>query len=117
MGRWNEEETQLLKELYEDTDNPTLSRILGRSVSAIENKASRMGLKKSTINEEERESVDDFTNSYKLLGREGAQSRDKIDLLRIKNQAFPWLRIPLREAEQRGLGMRRPGQHLAENLR
>ena len=46
MGRGTEREEHLLKEIYPTTDNPTLSKILGRSVSAIENKASRMGLKK-----------------------------------------------------------------------
>lgn len=46
MGRWTEEEESLMRELYPTTDNAALSRRLGRSVGAVENKASRMGLRK-----------------------------------------------------------------------
>lgn len=45
MGRWTEEEERLLREFYVTTDNAALSKRLNKSVGAVENKASRMGLK------------------------------------------------------------------------
>lgn len=82
-GRWTQDEELLLEETYPTTDNPTLSKMLTRSVSAIENKASRMGLRKTEVNEEEEPSSDRFSNPFELASREEALKRDKIDLLRI----------------------------------
>ena len=84
MRRWTTEDESLLDDLYPTTDNPTLSKMLTRSVSAIENKASRMGLRKTEVNEEgEKPSSDRFSNPFELASREEALKRDKIDLLRI----------------------------------
>jgi hypothetical protein len=86
MGRWTEEEESLMRELYPTTDNAALSRRLGRSVGAVENKASRMGLRKKRRAEEDsrgEEGEDGFENSFELIGREEAVKLDKIDLLRI----------------------------------
>jgi hypothetical protein len=84
MRRWTTEDESLLEELYPTTDYATLSSMLGRSISAIENKASRMGLRKIEGSEEEEEpSSDRFSNPFELASREEALKRDKIDLLRI----------------------------------
>jgi len=50
-GRWTQDEEHLMEELYPTTDNHFLSKILDRSVSAIEDKASRMDLKKTDSRE------------------------------------------------------------------
>lgn len=50
-GRWTQDEERLMEELYPITDTPFLSKILDRRVSAIEDKASRMGLKKTDSRE------------------------------------------------------------------
>ena len=84
MRRWTTEDESLLEDLYPTTDYATLSRKLTRSISAIENKASRMGLRKTEVNEEgEEPSSDRFSNPFELASREEALKRDKIDLLRI----------------------------------
>lgn len=84
MRRWTTQDESLLEELYPTTDKPTLSKILDRSVSAIENKASRMELRKIEGSEEGEElSSDRFSNPFELASREEALKRDKIDLLRI----------------------------------
>ncbi len=84
MRRWTAQDESLLEELYPTTDKPTLSKILDRSVSAIENKASRMELRKIEGSEEgEEPSSDRFSNPFELASREEALKRDKIDLLRI----------------------------------
>ena len=84
MRRWTAQDEGLLEELYPTTDKPTLSKILDRSVSAIENKASRMELRKIEGNEEGEEPPSDrFSNPFQLTSREEALKRDKIDLLRI----------------------------------
>jgi hypothetical protein len=85
MGKWTEEEERLMRELYPTTDNATLSRRLGRSVSAVENKASRIGLKKRMPKKEETAEEDEegFDNPFELISREEALKLDKIDLLRI----------------------------------
>ena len=51
MRRWTAQDESLLEVLYPITDTPFLSKILDRSVSAIENKASRMDLKKTDSHE------------------------------------------------------------------
>lgn len=84
MRRWTAQDQSLLEELYPTTDKPTLSKILDRSISAIENKASRMELRKIEGSEEgEEPSSDRFSNPFELASREEALKRDKIDLLRI----------------------------------
>jgi len=84
MKRWTAQDESLLEELYPTTDKPTLSKILDRSISAIENKASRMELRKIEGSEEgEEPSSDRFSNPFELASREEALKRDKIDLLRI----------------------------------
>lgn len=84
MRRWTTQDESLLEDLYPTTDKPTLSKILDRSVSAIENKASRMELRKIEGSEEgEEPSSDRFSNPFELASREEALKRDKIDLLRI----------------------------------
>jgi|GEM_PF-2678092 len=85
MGRWTEEQEQILREQYPSSDNLTLSKRLGKSIGAIENKASRMGLKKEKQTKEgnaEKEE-DGFENPFELISREEALKLDKIDLLRI----------------------------------
>ena len=47
MRRWTAQDESLLEILYPITDTPFLSKILDRSVSAIENKASRMDLRRT----------------------------------------------------------------------
>ena len=84
MRRWTAQDESLLEELYPTTDKPTLSKILDRSMSAIENKASRMELRKIEGSEEGEEPPPDrFRNPFELASREEALKRDKIDLLRI----------------------------------
>lgn len=85
MVRWTEEEESLMEELYPATDNTTLSRLLGRSVFAVENKASRMGLRKERVEEAqgEVEGRAGYSNPFELMSREEALKLDKIDLLRI----------------------------------
>lgn len=51
MRRWTAQDESLLEILYPITDTPFLSKILDRSVSAIENKASRMDLRRTDSRE------------------------------------------------------------------
>lgn len=86
MGRWTEEEEKILREEYPVTDTLILSKRLGRSVSAVENKASRMGLRKTEaggdlcVGEPGREG---FGNPFVLISREEALGLDKLELLRL----------------------------------
>lgn len=45
--RWTEEDTQLLKSLYPDTENKKIAQQLGRKEGAIKQKGSRLGLRKN----------------------------------------------------------------------
>lgn len=84
MRRWTEEEEDLLRDLYPTADNLTLSERLGRNISSIENKASRMGLRKEKKEAEAEEGGgEDFENRFELISREEAIKLDKVDLLRI----------------------------------
>lgn len=86
MSRWTEEEERVLRKEYPTSSNLVLSQKLGRSIGAIENKASRMGLRKEVKEDgEDPEKGDEngFDNSFELIGREEALKLDKIDLLRI----------------------------------
>jgi hypothetical protein len=85
MVRWTEEDEGLLMELYPVTDNRTLSERLGRSVVSIECKASRMGLRKETKEEGEREEGEEhqFSNPLVMISREETLDLDKIELLRL----------------------------------
>lgn len=51
MRRWTAQDESLLEILYPITETPFLSKILDRSISAIENKATRMDLKKTDSRE------------------------------------------------------------------
>ena len=83
MARWTEEEEHLLTELYPGTDNKTLSKRLGRTVTSIECKASRMGLKKETTKEATKREEHPTPNPLVMITREKALSLDKIELLRL----------------------------------
>jgi len=83
MARWTEEEEHLLTELYPGTDNKTLSKRLGRTVTSIECKASRMGLKKETTKEATKGEEHPTPNPLVMITREKALSLDKIELLRL----------------------------------
>jgi hypothetical protein len=48
MPRWSGEEVRRLRELYPGHDNLEIARILGRSVASVANKASQLGLHKSS---------------------------------------------------------------------
>jgi hypothetical protein len=85
MERWQKEEEEILRKLYPAVDNGTIARILKRSIASIENKASRMGLKKATrrrVGEMEKE-AEDFVNRFEMMSREEAKKLDQIDLLRL----------------------------------
>ena len=70
MARWTEEEEHLLTELYPGTDNKTLSKKLGRSVTSVECKASRMGLKKETTKEAAKGKPPPSSNPLVMISRE-----------------------------------------------
>ncbi len=111
MRRWTAQDESLLEELYPTTDKPTLSKILDRSVSAIENKASRMELRKIEGSEEgEEPSSDRFSNPFELASREEALKRDKIDLLRIN-----WSLSSMYQRELRNPGLTKAERHRLMN--
>jgi len=84
MSRWTEEEERILRREYPKSSNLVLSRKLGRSIGAVENKASRMGLRKERkAGEEEKGDESGFDNPFELMSREESMKLDKIDLLRI----------------------------------
>lgn len=47
MANWTAEQDNRLRSLYPDTDNREISRIIGRSYSAVKNRGRVLGLKKS----------------------------------------------------------------------
>ncbi|MBK8097049.1 MAG: hypothetical protein IPK26_08080 [Planctomycetes bacterium] len=47
MPRWRSDETERLRQLYPDLENHAVATALGRSVTAVANKAHRLGLEKS----------------------------------------------------------------------
>jgi hypothetical protein len=112
MGRWTEEEERLLRELYATTDNAALSKRLGKSVGAVENKASRMGLKKRTAEEKgsAEEDEEGYENPFELIGREEALKLDKIDLLRIN-----WSLALMYERELSNPGLTKSERHKLMN--
>jgi len=83
MARWTEEEEHLLTELYPGTDNKTLSKRLGRSVTSVECKASRMGLTKETTKEATKGEIPPSSNPLVMISREQTLELDKIELLRL----------------------------------
>lgn len=83
MGRWSEEEENLLREQYPGTDNKTLSKKLSRSVASVECKASRMGLKKETAKEAAKGEEHSSLNPLVMISREQTLELDKIELLRL----------------------------------
>lgn len=83
MARWTEEEERLLRELYTSTDNKTLSNRLGRSLTSVECKASRMGLKKETTKEAAKGEPPPSSNPLVMISREQTLELDKIELLRL----------------------------------
>lgn len=83
MARWTEEEERLLRELYPSTDNKTLSNRLGRSLTSVECKASRMGLKKETKKEAAKGEPPPSSNPLVMISREQTLELDKIELLRL----------------------------------
>ncbi len=85
MARWTEEEEHLLTELYPGTDNKSLSKRLGRSVTSVECKASRMGLTKETTKDGEREEGEPppSSNPLVMISRKKTLELDKIELLRL----------------------------------
>jgi len=83
MARWTEEEEHLLTELYPGTDNKTLSKKLGRSVTSVECKASRMGLTKETTKEATKGEPPPSPNPLIMISREQTLELDKIELLRL----------------------------------
>jgi hypothetical protein len=72
-----------MRELYPSTDNKTLSERLGRSMTSVECKASRMGLKKEATKEAAKGEEDPFSNPLVLITREQTLELDKIELLRL----------------------------------
>lgn len=83
MGRWSEEEEHLLTKLYPGTDNKSLSKRLGRSVTSVECKASRMGLRKETTKEAAKGEPPPSSNPLVMISREQTLELDKIELLRL----------------------------------
>ena len=80
---WTEEEESLLRENYTSASLNELSDTLGRSVSSIEGKARRMGLRKSSTRHGSGKNPDNYPNPFDLMTRDDALKLDKIDLLRI----------------------------------
>ena len=83
MARWSEEEEHLLTKLYPGTDNKSLSKRLGRSVTSVECKASRMGLRKETTKEAAKGEPPPSSNPLVMISREQTLELDKIELLRL----------------------------------
>ncbi|MCW3991616.1 MAG: hypothetical protein NWE79_02825 [Candidatus Bathyarchaeota archaeon] len=83
MARWTEKEEHLMRELYPITDNKTLSERLGRSMTSVECKASRMGLKKETTREIAKIEEHPSSNPLVMITREQTMELDKIELLRL----------------------------------
>jgi len=83
MARWTEKEEHLMRELYPSTDNKTLSERLGRSMTSVECKASRMGLKKETTKEAAKGEEHPSSNPLVMISREQTLELDKIELLRL----------------------------------
>jgi len=83
MARWTEEEERLLTELYPGTDNKSLSKRLGRSVTSVECKASRMSLRKETTEEAVKGEPLPSSNPLVMISREQTLELDKIELLRL----------------------------------
>ena len=83
MARWSEEEEHLLTKLYPGTDNKSLSKRLGRSVTSVECKASRMGLRKETTKEAAKGEPPLSSNPLVMISREQTLELDKIELLRL----------------------------------
>ena len=83
MTRWSEEEEHLLTKLYPGTDNKSLSKRLGRSVTSVECKASRMGLRKETTKEAAKGEPPPSSNPLVMISREQTLELDKIELLRL----------------------------------
>jgi len=82
---WSGEEEEELRRLYPVTDRGELSVLFGRSVASIDNKASRMGLRKREVTGKLCEGLEPetYVNSFVLLSRREALRLDRIDLLRI----------------------------------
>jgi hypothetical protein len=83
MSRWTEEEERLLTKLYPGTDNKSLSKRLGRTVTSVECKASRMGLRKETTKEAAKGEPPPSSNPLVMISREQTLELDKIELLRL----------------------------------
>lgn len=81
---WTEEEERFLKERYADTDTGALAAMMGRSLASVENKANRLGLRKSRRDPvPEPHGEPPFQNRLDLISREEAVRLDKVDLLRF----------------------------------
>ncbi len=80
-ARWSEWEERLLRLLYPYHDNETIAEVLGKSRASIDNKASRMGLKKA--GPRGRVEVEDIINRFDLISREEARNLDEVDVLRL----------------------------------
>ena len=85
---WTEEEESLLRENYPSVSLKELSDILGRSVSSIEGKTRRMGLRKSGTRRSTGKNPDGYPNPFEMMTRDNALKLDKIDLLRINWSLF-----------------------------
>jgi len=81
-SKWSKRETEILRRLYPYVDNDTLAWLLDKSRASVENKASRMGLKK-VVRRNKNGQVDGFVNRFELISREEAEKLDQIDLLRV----------------------------------
>jgi len=92
---WTAEEETLLKDNFPSASLEKLSDTLGRSVSSIEGKARRMGLRKSGKCRGASKAPSDFSNPFDLMTRDDAIKLDKIDLLRINWSLFEMYRKEL----------------------
>jgi len=50
---WSDDEIEMLKRVYPTQSTPSVSRLLGRSINSILNKARKLGLKKGEVAEDQ----------------------------------------------------------------
>jgi hypothetical protein len=94
-GDWTDEEESLLREKYPSLSAGALSEMLGRSVSSVEGKAKRLGLRKADTEQVEIDPPHNYPNQFEMMTRDDALKLDKIDLLRINWSLFEMYRREL----------------------